>query len=208
MPNQTGPTSSIDSEESHQSKLVMIDRSKQSLSDLKFMDEAIAMAHEALLSSEIPVGCVLVDSSTQEIIAKGRNRTNETKNACLHAEFDAISYLFSNQEGRRLDWSRIVVYVTVEPCLMCSSALRQMGIRLVYFGCSNDRFGGCGGVVSIHDDPRLIFSHPFKALGGYRREEAIMLLRKFYITENSNAPTPKKKTNRVLKTEIPTIETD
>lgn len=119
-----------------------------------------------------------------------------------------------NKESRPM--AGLVVYVTVEPCLMCSSALRQVGIKKVYFGCSNERFGGCGGVVSIHNElctlcvfdecvgerytnglvclycfsiwfsPRLLFSDTFVALGGYLREEAIMLLRRFYITENSN----------------------
>ncbi|KAI7962322.1 hypothetical protein MJO28_000416 [Puccinia striiformis f. sp. tritici] len=56
---------------------------------------------------------------------------------------------------------------------MCSSAMRQIGINLVYFGCSNERFGGCGGVVSIQNDSRLLFSQPPTALGGYRRKEAI-----------------------------------
>ena len=44
------------------------------------------------------------------------------------------------------------LYVTVEPCIMCASALRQYGIRAVYYGCSNDRFGGTGGVLSIHSE--------------------------------------------------------
>ena len=44
------------------------------------------------------------------------------------------------------------VYVTVEPCVMCASALRQYGVRSVYYGCSNDRFGGTGGVLSIHSE--------------------------------------------------------
>ncbi|OAV91173.1 hypothetical protein, variant 1 [Puccinia triticina 1-1 BBBD Race 1] len=160
------------------SKLTMINRSKQNLSDLLLMDQAIEMAKEALDANEIPVGCVLVSKTTEQVLSKGRNRTNETKNACLHAEFDAISGLHS---------------------------IIQLGINLVYFGCSNDRFGGCGGVVSIHNDPNLIHSRPLAALGGYRREEAIILLRKFYITENTNAPVPKKKTNRVLKMEIPDV---
>ncbi|PLW30745.1 hypothetical protein PCANC_27798 [Puccinia coronata f. sp. avenae] len=64
-------------------------------------------------------------------------------------------------------------------------------------------FGGCGGVVSIHNNPNLIFSQALIAFGGYRRQEAIILLRKFYITENTNAPVPKKKTGRMLKLEIP-----
>ena len=46
----------------------------------------------------------------------------------------------------------VVLYVTVEPCLMCASAMRQVGIEKVVYGCANDRFGGCGGVQSIHSE--------------------------------------------------------
>jgi tRNA(Arg) A34 adenosine deaminase TadA len=74
------------------------------------------------------------------------------KKACLHAEFDAIAGLHSVTPADKINWNDVKLYVTVEPCLMCSSALRQIGINLVYFGCSNDRFGGCGGVVSIHNE--------------------------------------------------------
>lgn len=49
-------------------------------------------------------------------------------------------------------FSETDLYVTVEPCIMCASALRQLKIRKVYFGCSNDRFGGTGGVLSIHSE--------------------------------------------------------
>lgn len=74
------------------------------------------------------------------------------------------------------------LYVTVEPCIMCASALRQYGIRAVYFGCLNDRFGGCGGVMSVHADSSV--DPPFPVFGGLFREEAIMLLRRFYVQEN------------------------
>ena len=74
------------------------------------------------------------------------------------------------------------LYVTVEPCIMCASALRQYGIRAVYFGCLNDRFGGCGGVMNIHSDRSVDKSFP--VFGGLFREEAIMLLRRFYVQEN------------------------
>ena len=90
------------------------------------------------------------------------------------------------------------LYVTVEPCIMCASALRQLHIRHVYYGCSNDRFGGTGGVLSIHSEfVELAVVHdwmlthaspsidePFAVTGGIYREEAIMLLRRFYIQEN------------------------
>nr|POE89792.1 trna-specific adenosine deaminase subunit tad2 [Quercus suber] len=75
------------------------------------------------------------------------------------------------------------LYVTVEPCIMCASALRQYGIRAVYFGCLNDRFGGCGGVMSVNSDPGVEPGYP--VYGGIYRTEAIMLLRKFYVQENN-----------------------
>ncbi|KAJ3034798.1 tRNA(adenine34) deaminase [Rhizophlyctis rosea] len=84
---------------------------------------------------------------------------------------------------------------------MCASALRQLRIRKVYYGCGNERFGGCGSVFNIHQDP-VGSDPPYEAEGGYFKEEAIMMLRKFYIRENDKAPVPKKKANRVLKTEI------
>lgn len=92
------------------------------------------------------------------------------------------------------------LYVTVEPCIMCAAALRQLGIRKVYFGCSNDRFGGNGTVLSLHSDPHT--SYPlYQVVSGLFRKEAIILLRSFYIQENDHAPEPKKKNNRVLKTD-------
>jgi hypothetical protein len=74
------------------------------------------------------------------------------------------------------------LYVTVEPCVMCASALRQFGIRSVYFGCLNDRFGGTGGVMTVHMDEGV--DPPYPVYGGLFREEAIMLLRRFYVQEN------------------------
>ncbi|GAA5920026.1 hypothetical protein JCM1841_000385 [Sporobolomyces salmonicolor] len=217
----------------------MIPREEQSEEDLAFMDEAVIMAEEAFAAAEIPVGCVLVHD--HQIIARGRNRTNEGRNATLHAEFDALRHLLPDRshvmtpglarpfrpqmgleaeeeqrqseeeehaKGRKV-WQTplkgVVLYVTVEPCIMCAAAMRQVGIEKVIYGCANDRFGGTGGVQSIHSDPRLLYSPPYPAVGNYRREEAIMLLRRFYITENTSAPKPKNKKNRVLKHDIAEI---
>ena len=55
-----------------------------------------------------------------------------------------------------------MLYVTVEPCIMCASAMRQVGIEKVVYGCANDRFGGVGGVRSIHSEC-VCFSGPFMA---------------------------------------------
>ncbi|CAL1714426.1 unnamed protein product [Somion occarium] len=171
---------------------------------LKWMLVAMEMAEEALAAQEVPVGCVFVRDD--KAIAKARNRTNELRNATRHAELEAIDEILENKtltpQITQYPLSETTLYVTVEPCIMCASALRQMGIKEVYFGCENDRFGGCGSVLGVNkrlDHPK----HPsYEAIGGYCREEAIMVLRRFYITENINAPKPKSKVNRVLKTEV------
>jgi tRNA-specific adenosine deaminase 2 len=90
------------------------------------------------------------------------------------------------------------LYVTVEPCIMCAAALRQLGIRRVYFGCGNDRFGGNGTVLALNSDHHEDYP-PYEVVSGIFRKEAIILLRSFYIQENDHAPEPKKKCNRVLK---------
>jgi len=171
----------------------------------RWMDEALDMAKEALAAREVPVGCVFVHNN--RIIARARNRTNELRNATRHAELEALDELILNFTPDKHTPSPYLMedlrlYVTVEPCIMCASALRQVGISKVYYGCENDRFGGCGSVLSVHE-PLAHPIHPsFQVKGGFRRNEAIMLLRRFYLTENTNAPLPKAKTTRVLKTII------
>ncbi|KAB0379606.1 hypothetical protein FD755_007390, partial [Muntiacus reevesi] len=108
-------------------------------------------AKDALDNTEVPVGCLMVYNN--EVVGKGRNEVNQTKNATRHAEMVAID--------QALDWCRrrgkspsdvfehTVLYVTVEPCIMCAAALRLMRIPLVVYGCQNERFGGCGSVLDI-----------------------------------------------------------
>ena len=78
---------------------------------------------------------MIVDRASEEIIIKGRNRTNETKNATRHAEFDALGQILSNEQDLdavRCHMNGLVLYVTVEPCIMCAAALRLVGTR--FFG--------------------------------------------------------------------------
>ncbi|KZF22700.1 cytidine deaminase-like protein [Xylona heveae TC161] len=167
----------------------------------KYMGEALAMAELAISNDETPVGCVFVHNG--EIIGRGMNDTNRSLNGTRHAEFVAIEAILRDHPLEIFQETDL--YVTVEPCIMCASGLRQYGIRSVYFGCANDRFGGTGGVLNIHSDFNL--DPPYFVQGGIFREEAIMLLRKFYIQENEKAPEPRPKKNRELKTEIAPSET-
>lgn len=172
---------------------------------LKWMREAMVMAEEALAHSEVPVGCVFVRQNS--IIARARNRTNELRNASRHAELEAIDHILADKEltpeSTRYPLADTILYVTVEPCIMCASALRQLGIKEVFYGCENDKFGGCGSVLGVNASVGHPVHPSYKGTGGYLREEAIIVLRRFYVTENTNAPIPKQKSNRVLKTEIP-----
>ena len=109
----------------------------------------------------------------------------ETHGLDIHAVFQAIT-----------------VYVTVEPCIMCASALQQLGIPLVIYGCANERFGGCGSVLNVTGtgtdcaESKAVTSTGFKCISGLYAGEAISLLKQFYKGENPNAPFPKSKEGR------------
>ena len=75
--------------------------------------------------------------------------------ATRHAELEAIDSILADRsltpETSEYPLSNTTLYVTVEPCIMCASALRQMGIKEVFYGCANDRFGGCGSVLGVNE---------------------------------------------------------
>ncbi|DBA91452.1 TPA: tRNA(adenine34) deaminase [Trebouxia sp. C0004] len=112
------------------------------------MRRALHQAEIALARQEVPIGCVFVLDNT--VIGVGSNMTNTTRNATRHAELEAIDQLLA-ASGNTVDWSRCTLYVTCEPCIMCAGALASLGIGHVYYGCQNDRFGGCGSILSLHE---------------------------------------------------------
>jgi tRNA-specific adenosine deaminase 2 len=158
------------------------------------------------------------------------NDTNRSYNGTRHAEFIAINQVLTTQlathnltgdAAKQKKYGPEVLkecdlYVTVEPCIMCASLLRQVGIKRVFFGASNEKFGGTGGVLNIHrengrealdDGPDQGSSEAWKKgdyeiSGGWLREEAIVLLRRFYVQENDRAPEPRGKKDRVLKLDV------
>jgi tRNA-specific adenosine deaminase 2 len=160
------------------------------------MDSAFRLALEALDVGEVPIGCAIVDPDTDTVLATGRNRTNELGDATRHAEMEALDTLF----GQKLsEIGRLVLYVTVEPCIMCAAALRIAGIRRVIYGCKNERFGGCGSIMGAHGVPIGALPKLSVQEDTRRAKEAVGLLRRFYLRENERAPQPRKKLNRVLK---------
>ena len=158
-------------------------------SESDLMEAAFELAREALGAGEVPVGCILV---TEEglVVGKGRNTVNETKNATRHAEINAIDMV--EDAGRGDLYPKLSVFVNVEPCIMCAAALAKLNIPKITFGCSNDKFGGCGGT----GEP--VFKGEVQ--GGVRRDEAVALLKGFYDQENPFAPSPKVKGVKIEKT--------
>ncbi|CCE63384.1 hypothetical protein TPHA_0E02940 [Tetrapisispora phaffii CBS 4417] len=175
---------------------------------IHFMNLTVQLAKFTLENNETPVACIFVNKKNKNIISYGMNKTNENLNGISHAEFIAIDKLI-NDKNIDYNFNDIIVYVTVEPCIMCASALKQLGINYIVFGCGNERFGGNGTVLSIHNDNSTIneSSSSMTIIPGILRKECIFLLRLFYYKENDTAPTPRSKKNRNLdKNEFPNID--
>ena len=104
------------------------------------------------VQGEVPVGCVVVRDG--QIVARGANQTNITRNATRHAEFVAIDALLEacDYDVATLQQAQLDLYVTCEPCIMCAGALSTMNFRRAIYGCPNDKFGGCGSVLNVHLD--------------------------------------------------------
>lgn len=177
------------------------------VNDFKLMALALYVAYRALRNIETPVACIMVDSVKNEVLSIGFNGTNDTLNGTRHAEFIAIDSILNKHIPREKHgdleyinqfFSKVVLYVTVEPCIMCASALKQLGIGKVVYGCGNDRFGGNGTVLMINNDSVDNGRGNYVSYGGILRTEAIQLLRNFYIQENETAPIPKIKLNKQI----------
>ncbi|XP_069135042.1 tRNA-specific adenosine deaminase 2-like [Argopecten irradians] len=162
----------------------------------QWMEKSFEYAADALNCQEVPVGCILVYKG-QQVIGVGRNEVNETKNASRHAEIVAIDQVLSWCDGHDLKANEVfgqtVLYVTVEPCVMCAGALRQVGVPLVVYGCANERFGGCGSVLSVNKDELPALGPSFQCISDVMGERAVAMLKDFYRLENANAPEGKRK---------------
>jgi tRNA-specific adenosine deaminase 2 len=164
--------------------------------DARCMGLALREAESALRELEVPVGCVFVHPQLG-VLGAGHNNTVASCNATRHAELEAIDKMLPEHAPSAI--AECTLFVTVEPCIMCASALRHLGVKRVVFGCANDKFGGCGSVLSIHTDKATSLPSSMPARGGVREAEAVALLRLFYAQENQGAPVPQKRTRRQLE---------
>lgn len=169
------------------------------------MKLALEVAAVAYREGELPVGCVYADAYTGKVITAAANRTNASYNATTHAELVAINSLLHDQAdpcAAAAIFRRCVLYVTLEPCIMCASAVARAGVLRVVYGAGNDKFGGCGSVLCLHQAQGLAADsvyYKYSSRGGVLRGQAVELLRRFYCQRNVRAPKPRRRRNKVGK---------
>ena len=124
--------------------------------DLKYMDMAIEEARKAFEEDEVPVGCVIVKNN--QILALTHNRKEQMNSATKHAEILAIEEASSKLNNWRLDGCD--VYITLEPCPMCASALKQARVSHIFCGLSNSDFRNYEIVLKILESDKNNASVP------------------------------------------------
>lgn len=127
--------------------------------DEAFMREALKYAYAAAEEGEVPVGAVIVKDD--QIIAAGRNRRENGKNALCHAELEAIHRACTLLGGWRL-W-QCELFVTLEPCPMCAGAIINARIPRVVYGAKDGKAGSCGSIVNLFELP---YNHRPELVGG------------------------------------------
>lgn len=140
----------------------------------KYMREALKQAKKAYQLGEVPIGCVIV--SHDKIIGRGYNRRNTDKSTLSHAEITAIKKASRSAGDWRLE--ECTLYVTLEPCQMCSGAIVQARIPQVVIGCMNPKAGCAGSVLNILQMQE--FNHQVQILSGVLEAECSSMLTTFF----------------------------
>ena len=149
-------------------------RKQELTEDEIYMKEALRQARKAYALMEVPIGCVIVYEG--KIIARGYNRRNTDKNTTSHAEINAIRRASKKLGDWRLEGC--TMYVTLEPCQMCSGALVQSRIDEVVIGCMNAKAGCAGSVMNLLQVEG--FNHQVKITRGVLEEECSTMLSEFF----------------------------
>lgn len=142
--------------------------------DLRFMREALALARDAWAAGEVPVGAVVVRNG--EIVGRGFNAPISRHDPSAHAEIMALRDAAGNLGNYRLPGC--VLYVTLEPCVMCVGAIFHARIERVVYGASDLKTGACGSIIDLPAETRL--NHHAEVVGGILADECGGLLSDFF----------------------------
>ena len=142
--------------------------------DVEWMREALAEARAAADAGEVPIGALAVANG--EVLGRGQNRVLRDVDPTAHAEIVAM-----REAAKRLGNYRLLeceLYVTLEPCAMCTGAMIHARLKRLVFGASDPKAGAAGSVLSVLNHPRL--NHQMPVTAGVLAEESGDLLREFF----------------------------
>jgi tRNA(adenine34) deaminase len=151
------------------------------MTDNDFMQIALDLAQQAAAAGEVPVGAIVVKDG--EIIGRGSNAPITTHDPTAHAEIRAM-----RDAAQYLGNYRLVgctLYVTLEPCAMCSGAIQHARIAKLIYGASDPKTGACGSVVNLMAEPKL--NHHTEISGGVLAAECGTLLSSFFSLRRKKA---------------------
>lgn len=120
-------------------------------SDERWMEEALRLANFAAVAGEVPVGAVVV--SDGRIVGRGWNRVIASQDPCAHAEIEALREAARTLGNYRLSGCQL--YVTLEPCAMCSGAIIHARIARLVFGARDPKAGAAGSAMQVVNHPKL-----------------------------------------------------
>lgn len=135
---------------------------------------ALDLARQAANNGEVPVGAIVVKDGT--VVGRGVNAPIQNHDPTAHAEIIAMRQAAATLGNYRL--VDCTLYVTLEPCAMCSGAIQHARIAKLVFGASDPKTGACGSVVNLMSEPKL--NHHTEVVGGILAEECGALLSAFF----------------------------
>ena len=140
----------------------------------RFMYAALQEAKKAFDEDEVPVGAVVVHKN--KIIGRGYNQVEKLNDATAHAEMIALTSASNNLNSWRLN--ECDLYVTLEPCIMCTGALLASRMRDLYFAASDIKFGACGSIYNLAEENKT--NHKINVYSGILSQESEDLLKTFF----------------------------
>lgn len=163
----------------------MADASQDVTQDEIWMRQALDQAHNAWALGEVPVGAVVVKDG--QVIATGFNQPIGTHDPTAHAEIMALRAAATILGNYRLPGCEL--YVTLEPCVMCSGAMMHARLARVVFGASDPKTGACGSIVNLFEQSQL--NHHTQLTGGVLATECGTLLKDFFAERRKAAQAAK-----------------
>ena len=145
------------------------------------MDKALEQANNALLQGEVPVGAILIDNSTHNIITCAHNQINFLKNATLHAEINLINESCKKRQSKFL--TDTTLFVTLEPCAMCAAAICEVRISRLYFGAYENNNDSIENLLNIYKKRNYFLPEVY---GGINEIKCSNLLKSFFQKKRIN----------------------